>query len=161
MELKNIHEEVTERYYGSVCGYCLAVLGDEDTAEACADKVFRRFMRKKIECGTDLKAWLLKTADKILKSYKVRSPTVAELSQEFGDYFQEIFSQERVRNLLTAEEHKLAVDFYVSKKSLSDLATLHKISTAELCKNLFEIRLKLHSEEEGNGKNNEAETRTG
>ena len=152
MKYNNIYDEIVATYYNEIKYYCLKKTNNKADAEDCAQDVF--FMlwqkRKKIDFGSNIKAWLYRAADNIIKDClrkKAKHPdlSLAEVEDEPVSDEEAVIKAklDDALEFLKPDEHELITDYYVKKKSADKLAKYFNISKNAFYQRISRIKDKI------------------
>ncbi len=118
-------EELIKLYYKEIYNYCLAKLNfSSHSAEDCTQEVFVAFFKKhkNLDLTENIRLWLYRTADLVIKSWlrKNETPISLENSVEAQNMaFEENFSDmDKISafDILTTEETEILKAYYNSDK---------------------------------------------
>ncbi len=147
-------ENIIQTYYREIYSYCFAKLNYQHyAAEDCTQEVFVIFFSKheKLEIADNIRIWLYRTADNVIKSYLRKNitndvsientPEILEIAAEssFSDE-----SAESPLDILTDEERKLIEAYYdTDYGKRSDAARKMGVSLAAMYQKIHKIKKKL------------------
>lgn len=95
-----------------------------------------------LNLSQDIGAWLYKTANFTVKSYKRKHKQ--ELSLESVDnVLSYTMEKNDIKNILTDEEYKLVSEYYLENKSVESLARQYNVSKSGIYTRLKKIKNKL------------------
>ncbi|EWM54884.1 RNA polymerase sigma factor [Ruminococcus flavefaciens] len=147
---------IIEKYYREIFSYCYAKLGySHHSAEDCTQEVFVVFFSKheKLDETDNIRLWMYRTADNIIKAFLRRSPPVVSLEESYeamniadsGGFSDKDNSP---LDLLTQEEKKLLELYYDSDYGQrNEAAKRLGLSLPALYRKVHKIKKKLRGAE--------------
>ena len=147
--------QIIFQYYDTVFDYCLKRLKGTQDAEDCTQEVFLVFFKKRmfLFIQSNLKVWLLKTADNVIKSYK----------RKYGHKYANIddYSETLPDNTSISIDPLCEIEKYIShddaellrqylmcttKHERAALAERYNLNLNSLATRIYRIRRKIHYE---------------
>ena len=134
---------IIDQYYDTVFRYCLKKLRKTEDAEDCAQETFLVFFQKRkiLFMQSNIKTWLLKTADNVIKRYQEKNwhndANIDDLSELLPDTGGEAIDPLRyIEDFISKEDAELLRKYVMcnSKQEREALAkhyhmTLHNLTT--------------------------------
>lgn len=141
-------DEIAKLYYQSIYNYCRVRLGDDYVAQDCTQETFLVLYRKtdKLDFTDNIRAWLYRTADNIMKNYRKSvsesvsfdSETVMNITAE--DTYCE---DEPFEKLLTAEEVGILSAHYIDGFDIKTLSDRSGRSAEAIYKQFQRLKVKI------------------
>lgn len=154
---ENDFESTVRLYYQSIYNYCLSRLEDIHSAQDCTQEVFLVLYRKKDTLEIDnIRAWLYRTADNIIKNYKKISFRKKETSIDAADnmVYSDCYDEGKpFGELLDSNELQMLSEYYIDGYDISYIATKNGKSTAAVYKMFQRLRVRLKKYISGGGEN--------
>lgn len=141
-----MYDEIVNRYYNVILNYCKYKLyGNKEAAEDITQEVFFILYRKRnhIKMGDNIKLWLYRTADNLIKAYIRKNPSfrqIEELSELAADS-EAVEITDSVFDTLTNEELALITEYYDGDSA--EAAMKNNISMNGLYIRIHRIKKKL------------------
>ncbi len=140
-------ENTVRLYYHSIYNYCLSKVKDINSAQDCTQEVFL-IMYQKINVldSCNIRAWLYRTADNIIKNYRKvsarQNETVIEEAEKIihTDYYDE---EKVLSGVLKEQELKMLCEHYLYGYDIADVAKKNGKSTASVYKMFQRLKVKL------------------
>ena len=144
--------KVIEEYYHSIYNYCYAKLNfNHNYAEDCTQEVFLILLKKqkKLNLSDNIKIWLYKTADNVVKAYirknKIYDKTVniEDIEIAVENTF-EIIDRHEIFDKISEEDYVLLKTYYTSEYgSKKEIAEKFNLTVGNLYKRIHNIKSKL------------------
>lgn len=144
-------EKIIREYYQIIYNYCYSQLAyDHFAADDCTQDVFLIFIRKhkRLDLGGNIKLWLYRTADYVIKSYvrkskKCETADIFEYDAAVENGF-EIKCETTSLDALSQEEYRFIQEYYGTDSSgRAELAVRYGITVGALYKRIHSIKKKL------------------
>lgn len=156
-------EMIIEKYYKQVYQYCHSRLnGKKEAAEDCTHETFLVLLKKKekLDLSGNIKVWLYKTADRVIKQYlrnerkHTHLPILEEILSLDDGGFAELMQNDSPLDCLTLDERELLTEYYSERGHKSELAAKHNRSLYSLYNEIDRIRKKIicYAAQNKNGK---------
>lgn len=143
---------IMEKYYKQIYQYCYSRLnGKKEAAEDCTQEIFLILFKKKekLDLSGNIKAWLYKTADRVIKHYQrnerkhTHIPFIEEIMPPDDGGFAELIRNDSPLDCLTPDEQELLAEYYSERGHKSELAAKHNRSLYSLYNEIDRIRKKV------------------
>ncbi len=120
----SVLDSIIKEYYKPILKYCNKYLHNNFyAAEDCTQEVFLILHQKinKLDMTRDIRPWLYRTADRVMKAYLRKHPETENLDN-IPEIAEEPVSHESVLDILTDEERQLVELYYnhVDKRLLAE-----------------------------------------
>lgn len=152
MEANTIITKIIEEYYQIIYNYCYSNLNfNHVSAEDCTQEVFFTLLKKqkKLKLSKNIKFWLYRTADNVLKVYRRKNKlndkvlSIDEIEIPVQNNF-EITDSNEILDDISEEEYLLLQAYYDGGYgNKEDIARQFNMSLAQLYKRIHNIKLKL------------------
>ena len=140
----SVLDSIIQEQYPHILKYCCKCLhGDIHAAQDCTQDVFLLLYRKinSLDMTKDIRPWLYRSADRVVKAYQRKNPCPVEADAEPGTGdFPDI--PESALDVLSQEEREL-VDAYYSKADKQQIAEEKGITLQSLYVTMARIKKKL------------------
>lgn len=158
LQKKNF-EKAIRLYYQSIYNYCLSRLENIQSAQDCTQEVFL-VMHKKADSLDDenIRAWLYRTADNIIKNYKKTSSKKKETSIDEAENIScsDSYNEDKpFSEILDSQEIKMLSEHYIDGYDISYVAMRNGKSTASVYKMFQRLKVKLRKYIDSGGGGNE------
>jgi len=144
--------KIIEEYYQIIYNYCYAKLNFNHTnAEDCTQEVFLILFKKqkKLSLSDNIKIWLYKTADNVIKSYKRKNKindkilSIEEIEIAVENDF-EITDKNKIFDDISEEEYTLLKTYYNAEYgNKKEVAKQFSLTVQNLYKRIHKIKSKL------------------
>ncbi|MDE6849094.1 MAG: sigma-70 family RNA polymerase sigma factor [Ruminococcus sp.] len=148
----NILIKIIEEYYQNIYNYCYVKLNfNHNNAEDCTQEVFLILLKKqkKLNLSDNIKIWLYKTADNVIKTYcrknKINDKilNIDEIEVAVENNF-EVMDKNEVFNNILEEDYILLKTYYDNEYgNKEELAKQYNITVQKLYKQIHKIKSKL------------------
>ena len=148
MVYNNAFDEIMDAYYNDILNYCNYKLKNEQDSFDCTQEVFFIFFQKqkKLKYTENIKIWLYRVADNVIKSFKRKNTKHKELDEElYTDPF-DTLKETQIKSLLELDEFNILNDFYIQGKSINDISQQLEITVSTAYKRIFRAKEKLIEE---------------
>lgn len=140
-------ESTVSLYYKSIYNYCLSRLEDVHSAQDCTQEVFLVLYKKKgsIE-NANIRAWLYRTADNLIKNYRKVSARKKEtpIDEAQNIAYSDSYNEDRpFGEILNSQELKMLSEHYIDGYDISYIAQQNGKSTAAIYKMFQRLKVKL------------------
>ncbi len=140
-------ESTVRLYYQSIYNYCLSRVEDINSAQDCTQEVFL-IMYQKINAldSCNIRAWLYRTADNIIKNYRKVSAKQNEILIEEAEkiIYTDCYDEEKILpGVLTKHELKMLSEHYIDGYDIAYVAEKNGKSTAAVYKMFQRLKVKL------------------
>lgn len=142
----NIFDEIVRTYYQSIYKYCYIKLRDKYAAEDCTQEVFlvMHKKREKLIISENIKSWLYKTAQNIIKNYIKNNIEFVPIEKCENISQPENMNEETAfEGIISQEEEKLLTAYYIDGTDIGTISDMTNTSEAALYKRLQRIRKKI------------------
>lgn len=146
MNYENTYEEITMRYYQAIYNYCQVKLKDEYAAEDCTQEVFLLLYRKmnKLKLSENIRAWLYRTADNIIRNHKRRIKKIVPLEDTENLSIEFDYSIDTsLDGIVSEEEYNLLVSYYIEGDSIDKIAREMDKTQAAAFKHIYRIKSRI------------------
>ncbi|MCM1506646.1 MAG: sigma-70 family RNA polymerase sigma factor [Ruminococcus flavefaciens] len=144
---KQNFESTVRLYYQSIYNYCLSRLEDIYSAQDCTQETFLVLYKKKDSVQEDnIRAWLYRTADNIIKNYrKVSAKKKESPIEEAGNIsYSDCYSEEKpFAEILDSQEIKMLSEHYIDGYDISYVAEKNGKSVPAVYKMFQRLKVKL------------------
>lgn len=148
----DILTKIIEEYYQNIYNYCYAKLNFNHTnAEDCTQEVFLILFKKqkKLNLSDNIKVWLYKTADNVIKSYRRKNKiddktlNIEEIEIAVENDF-EVTNKSKIFDNISEEEYTLLKTYYNNEYgNKAEVAKQFNLTVQNLYKRIHKIKSKL------------------
>ncbi|MCM1315950.1 MAG: sigma-70 family RNA polymerase sigma factor [Alistipes senegalensis] len=148
----NILTKIIEEYYQSIYNYCYVKLNfNHNNAQDCAQEVFLILLekQKKLNLSDNIKIWLYKTADNVIKAYrrknKINDKTlnIDEIEIAIENNF-EVIDKNKIFDNISEEDYILLKTYYNNEYGdKEEVAKQFNLTIKNLYKRIHNIKSKL------------------
>lgn len=152
MDENIIITKIVEEYYQIIYNYCYSNLNfNHSSAEDCTQEVFFTLLKKqkKLKLSKNIKLWLYRTADNVLKVYRRKNKlndkvlSIDEIEIPVQNNF-EITDSNEIFDDISEEDYLLLQAYYDGGYgNKEDIARQFNMSLAQLYKRIHNIKSKL------------------
>lgn len=149
----DICSEIIEKYYRSIYAYCFTQLNYSNfSADDCTQEVFLLMIkkRKKLDFSDNIKLWLYRTADNVIRNYKRKNRNLADIDVDSleipveNDFEITSDNSSGVLDKLSDEELRLVQAYYgAGQGDKEEVAKKFGLNLRQLYKTIHKIKLKL------------------
>lgn len=140
-------ESTVRLYYQSIYNYCLSRVEDVNSAQDCTQEVFLTMYQKINSLDScNIRAWLYRTADNIIKNYRKvsakQNETVIEEAEKIT--YTDCYDEETIlSNVLKEQELKMLSEHYLDGYDIAYVAEKNGKSTAAVYKMFQRLKVRL------------------
>lgn len=145
MKFENIFNEIAERYYNDIYKYCCVRLDNEHAAKDCTQEVFLILYRKmdKLKLSENVRAWLYRTADNVMKNYRRKNKTTVSLD-DLNETTEDNYSVETpFEDIISKNEYELLDSYYIKDEDIEHISKRLGISKAAAFQRIHRIKSKI------------------
>lgn len=151
--LEKDFESTVSLYYKSIYNYCLSRLEDIHMAQDCTQEVFFVMYRKMDSLeNSNIRAWLYRTADNLMKNYWKVSVKKREISIDEAESitYSDRYNEDRpFGEILDSKELAMLSEHYIDGYDISYIARKNGKSTAAVYKMFQRLKVKLKKYKSG------------
>lgn len=142
-------DEIVERHYRSVYGYCAARLRDSEAAKDCTQEVFLALVRKqhRLTDPDGIRPWLYRAADLAIREYRRKNAKYLAVADEdlvrLCETVMPDLAEDCLREVLSEEEYRLVWAHYMQGLSMRELAAQLSVSEDAVKQRISRIRRKI------------------
>lgn len=152
MEENSIVKSIIEKYYQSIYNYCYSKLNFKHTsAEDCTQEVFLTLIKKqkKLNLSDNIKLWLYRTADNVIKAYRRKNKlndevlNIEEVRISVQNDF-EVTNSNGLYEKISEEDYLLLEAYYNGGYGdKEEVARKFNMTLSQLYKRIYNIKSKL------------------
>ena len=147
MSDKNIYDAIAKQYYKMIYSYCMTDMQNDVAAKDCTQEVFFRLYvnRGKLKTFENIRAWLFRCADNVMKEYRRKNHFEVPASDEIDVPVEDslLISTEirqSIIEIVGQEDYDLLLNYYIAGTDRKLLADNLGISEFALRKRIQRIR---------------------
>ncbi len=148
MKQDSVFDDIANKYYQSIYNYCFVRLNNEQSAKDCTQEIFLILYKKmdKLDLSENIRAWLYRTADNIIKNYlkniKYNLSTDDENTPEIA--VEDIYNEEQpLKGIVNSDELSLLTSYYIDGTDINTLSRKTGKSESAIYKRLERLKNKI------------------
>ncbi len=150
---RSIYRDIVTKYYKEIFNYCyVKLMYNRENAEECTQEVFMILLLKwkTISSTENIRAWLYRTSDNIMRNFRKKSYRYKEELSTFDALqghqkliYEDDYGTFELLSILSMEEQQLLREYYLDKATAKELSNKYKVSENVIYVKIYRIKVKL------------------
>lgn len=150
---RSIYRDIVTKYYKEIFNYCYVKLKyNREDAKECTQEAFMILLLKwkTISSTENIRAWLYRTSDNVMRNFKKKSYRYKEELSTFDNLqghqkliYEDDYGTFELLSILSMEEQKLLREYYLDRATARELSNKYKISENAIYVKIHRIKIKL------------------